>query len=165
MEFHTHIQIKLGKIFILYKNKTYSREISFLVFGKGWDINSEFWNIYIYIYYFYFINFLRTCTAFNFSVNSQKCCESYRWLYSQIRKHGEREMRFRAAFRVCESRNRAPLLLQPQASRSFSQLPLFKPPTVRVASLFSVYIFLVTLFVCWENWLEGERKIEFMICV
>ncbi|KAK7822392.1 uncharacterized protein CFP56_036552 [Quercus suber] len=33
-------------------------------------------------------------------------------------------MRFRAAFRVCESRNRAPLLLQPQASRSFSQLPL-----------------------------------------
>ena len=165
MEFHTHIQIKLGKIFILYKNKTYFREISFLVFGKGWDINSEFWNIYIY--YFHFINFLRTCTAFNFSVNSQKWCESYRWLYSQIRKHGEREreMRFRAAFRVCESRNRAPLLLQPQASRSFSQLPLFKPPTVRVASLFSVYIFLVTLFVCWENWLEGERKIEFMICV
>ena len=105
---------------------------------------------YIYIYYFHFINFLRTCTAFNFSVNSQKWCESYRWLYSQIRKHGEREMRFRAAFRVCESRNRAPLLLQPQASRSFSQLPLFKPPTVRVASLFSVYVFfLVNYHFVW----------------
>lgn len=50
-------------------------------------------------------------------------------------------MRFRAAFRVCQSRNRAPILLQPQASRSFSQLPLNTERFLFLTSLFIFYYY------------------------
>ena len=98
--------------------------------------------MFLFLFSFY-KNF--RCTAFYYFFQLQKSSAKVTVDYihkfriqREREREREREMRFRAAFRVCKSRNRAPLLLQPQASRSFSQLPL--NPQRFVSLLYSLFM-------------------------
>ena len=92
--------------------------------------------------FFFFFHFIKISVAPHsiISSNSKKVVRKLPLIiFTNLEyREREREMRFRAAFRVCESRNRAPLLLQPQASRSFSQLPL--NPQRFVSLLYSLFM-------------------------
>ena len=92
------------------------------------------------MFLFFYFHFIKISVAPHsiISSNSKKVVRKLPLIIFTNLEYREREMRFRAAFRVCESRNRAPLLLQPQASRSFSQLPL--NPQRFVSLLYSLFM-------------------------